>query len=319
MAHNLVLGGWGFLGAALCRELLARGEDVIVFDAGPAPQTAADLAPRVSYIPGDVTESASVAAAVADLGPENIFCLPAIMPPASEQAPALAYQLNIQGTFNVLEACRAHPPKCLLMVSSISVYEPGAPPVVADDFPQRPQSMYGVSKVCTEQLGELYARRYGVNFRALRFPGILGPGRQGKAQTLFACYAINSAVAGRPYTLNITPETALVMVYIKDAVRAFLRLRDAPQANLTRRVYNINGFFFSAAELISAIQRVKPGSRFDYQPEENVVSVIRGWPHGLEEKNATRDWGWQPEYELETAVADYIADLSAHPHRYPPL
>jgi len=317
MVKNLLIGGFGFLGAQIARELLGRGEEVAVFDVYAPPATVADFAPRIRFMRGDITNWSHLAKTWLELQPENVFCLPAIMPPASEQDPALAFQINVQGTFNVLETCRLIPVKRLLMISSISVYAPGVPPVVSDDFPQCPWSMYGVSKVCLERLGEQYARRYGVDFRALRLPGVLGPGRLGQAQSSFANYAISHALASRPYTINVTPETRLLMLYVRDAVRAFLTLRDAPAEKLGQRVYNINGFFFSVAELVAAIRESFPGAAYSFVPDPAVVRVIEGWPQAMDDSTAQRDWGWRPDYDIRSAVKDYIVELGTYPERYP--
>ena len=220
------------------------------------------------------------------------------------------------GMINVQEAVRLVGVSCLVFVSSLAVYEPGVPPGVDDDFPQRPRSMYGTTKVCCERLGEQYNRRYGVNFRALRLPPVMGAGRTGKAQSSFTCYAIEAAAQLLPYTMNVKPETELAGVYVKDVARALVNICHAPEDNLRRRVYNIYGFPISAANLVRAITKHIPGAQLDFNPDEEVVRVINGWPRRMEDSAARADWGWHASYDLEGTVADFIAELRTHPERY---
>jgi len=313
MPGNLIIGGFGFLGGGVARELLGRGEEVTVFDCSVAPPRAADIARCVRHIRGDLNNWSQLEEAVLNLRPQTIFHLSAMLPPYSEEHLYPAYRLNVQGTIDVLEAVRLVGVSCLVFVSSIAVYEPGAPPVVDDSFPQRPRTMYGATKVCGERLGEQYNRTYGVNFRALRFPPVMGAWRTGEAPSSFTCRAIEAAVQRSPYTLNVKPETELAALYIKDAARALVGIRDAREDSLTRRVYNVHGFSASAANLVQAIRKHVPGAQLGFQPDENIVRVINGWPRRMDDRAARADWGWQASYDLEKTVADLIAELRAWP------
>lgn len=316
MSENLLIGGFGFLGCQVARELLEHGEKVTVFDFSTAPPGAADIAQRVRYIRGDLTNWPQLAETVLSLHPQRVFHLAAMLPPYSEEQLYQAYRVNVGGMINVLEAVRLVGVSCLAFVSSLAVYEPGVPPVVDDDFPQRPRSMYGTTKVCCERLGEQYNRRYGVNFRALRLPPVMGAGRTGKAQSSFTCYAIEAAAQLLPYTMNVKPETELAGVYVKDVARALVNICHAPEGNLRRRVYNIYGFPISAANLVRAITKHIPGAQLDFNPDEEVVRVINGWPRRMDDSAARADWGWHASYDLEGTVADFIAELRTHPERY---
>lgn len=316
MSGNLIIGGFGFLGCHIVRELLRCGEEVTVFARSTVPPSAADIAQRVRYIRGDLTNWLQLVEAVLSLRPQTVFHFSAILPPCAEEQLYLTYRVNVQGTLNVLEAVRLAGVSCLVFVSSIAVYKPGVPLVVDDDFPQRPQSMYGTTKVCCERLGEQYNRRYGVNFRALRFPPVIGAGRIGEPRSSFTFHAIEAAAQLSPYTINVKPETKLPLLYVKDAARALISIRDAPEDNLRQRVYNLHGFSTSAADLVQAIKKHIPGAQLDFSPDEKIVRAINGWPERIDDSAARADWGWHATYDLEGTVSDFIAELRAHPERY---
>lgn len=317
MSENLLIGGFGFLGCQVARELLERGEKVTVFARSTPPPAIADVAQHVRHIRGDLTNWSQLVEAVLSLHPQTVFHLSAMLPPYSEEQLYQAYRVNVLGTLNVLEAVRLAGVNCLVFVSSLAVYAPGAPPVVNDDFPQRPRSMYGTTKVCCERLGEQYNRRYGVNFRALRLPPVMGAGRAGEAPSLsITCRAIEAAVQLSPYTVNVKPETELAALYVKDAARAFVSIRNAPEDSLRRRVYNVQSFSTSAGNLVRAINKHIPEARLDFSPDEKIVHFMNSLPQCLDDSAAHADWGWHASYDLEATVADFIAELRTHPERY---
>jgi len=316
MSENLLIGGFGFLGCQLARELLGRGEKVTVFARSTAPSAIADIAQHVRHIRGDLTNWSQLAEAVLSLHPQTVFHLSAMMPPESEDQLYQAYRVNVLGTVNVLEAVRLAGVGCLVFISSLAVYAPGTP-VVDDDSRQRPRSMYGNTKVCCERLGEQYNRRYGVNFRALRFPPVMGAGRAGEAPSLsVTCRAIEAAVRLSPYTMNVKPETELAAVYVKDAARALVSIRHAPDDSLRRRAYNVQSFSTSAGNIVRAINKHIPEARLDFSPDEKIVNFMNSLPQRLDDSAAHADWGWHASYDLEGTVADFIAELRTHPERY---
>jgi len=239
-----------------------------------------------------------------------------MLPPHSEDQLYLAYRANVLGMLNVLEAVRLAGVSCLVFISSLAVYAPGTP-MADDDFRQRPRSMYGTTKVCCERLGEQYNRRYGVNFRALRLPPVLGAGRAGEAPSLaITCRAIEAAVRLSPYTVNVKPETELAALYVKDAARALVGIRDASEDSLRQRVYNVQSFSTSAGDLVRAINKHIPEAQLDFSPDEKIVNFMNNLPQRLDDSAAHADWGWHASYDLEGAVADFIAELRTHPERY---
>jgi len=318
MAKNLIIGGFGYIGVHLARQLIKQGEEVAVFDIIPAPLSAADITPTIAALRGDMTEWPQVMEAVSRVQPDTIFLLATILPPPSEQNLHLTYRVNVEGTVNVLEAIRLRGEGCVVFPSSIAAYSNIVPEVIANDRIQNPQNMYGTTKVCAELIGERYHRVHNVNFRAVRFPVVIGPGRTLGTPTYstFSCITIEAAAEKVPYSMYVKPETTMPCVYVKDAVKSLIGLRDTDEKKLSQRTYNIHGFTASAAELVSEIKKELPEAKLDYKPNEQVVKIINGFPLRLDDSLARRDWGWQPGYQVEEMVKDYLNELRSHPEMY---
>ncbi|MFC1992536.1 NAD-dependent epimerase/dehydratase family protein [Chloroflexota bacterium] len=319
MSKNLIIGGFGYLGCHLARQLLKQGEEVAVFDIVPPQRTAADIASRIDSFRGELTDWPQVLEVVSKVRPDTVFHLAALLPPVSEEKLHISFRVNVEGTVNVLEAVRLTGTGCMIFTSTMGIYGPPLPEAIDDDYPQRPQNMYGATKVCCEQLGERYNRLHNLNFRAVRFPPVVGPGRTGQTPvpSIFSCFAIEAAARQEPYKLNVAPETTMPYLYTKDAIKALIGLRDASEEKLGQRVYSIHGSTASAAELIQAIKKQVPEAQLDYDPDENVVKIVNGFPHRLDDSPARKDWGWKPSYDIDGLVKDFIAEFRAHPDLYP--
>lgn len=315
MGINLITGGLGFLGRNLAKNLFALGEEVIIFDVLKDYKFLRTLPKGIKYITGDIRDPSQIQAAVKNYQIDTIYHLAAILPPHSEDNLFNTFAVNIQGTLNVLETALADPMKKVVFLSSIATYGISLPPLVNEDVPQHPRNMYGVTKVCSEKIGEQYWRKYGLNFRAVRFPPILGAGRKDSAQSAFSYLAIREAALGRPYTINVAADTRLPLLYIQDAVGCLISLQGADEKVLSRRIYNIHGFSASAGEIVDTIRRFIPQAKFSYGPDQAVMDIIRSWPI-LDDTRAREEWGWHPKYNLEEAVKDFIAEVRAHPEIY---
>ena len=173
---NLVTGGLGFLGSYIVRRLVNMGEAVIVLDLSNNTTLIQDVLKKIKVVRGDFSDWTAVAEIVKENKVTNIFHVGAIVPPASEQTVFTTFRINVYGTVNILETARLFDVSSVIYASTIGVYGADAPAVVNDDYIQRPSHIYGMSKSCSERLGEQYHRRYNVNFRGLRFSAIVGPG-----------------------------------------------------------------------------------------------------------------------------------------------
>ncbi|HEY50356.1 MAG TPA: SDR family NAD(P)-dependent oxidoreductase [Dehalococcoidia bacterium] len=315
MSRNLITGGLGFLGCYLARKLMEKGEEVVIFDLAAGSKLIEDIKDKLKLVRGDLTDWTQVLAAVSDNDIDCIYHLAAMLPPRSEQNLAATFELNVQGTIHVLEAARLLKVGSVLLVSTIATYGLGIPHLSNEDVPQQPRNMYGTTKVCCERLGEQYHRKYGVNFRAVRFPPVLGAGRNDSAQSAFSYLAIREPVLGRPYTLYVERKTRMSLIYVKDAVGSLISLKEADEARLKRRIYNLHGLSFQAADLAQEVRKRVPEARLDFKPDPVMLDSINNWPT-LNDARAREEWDWQPKYGLSESVEDFIAEVRANPSAY---
>ncbi len=315
MPRNLITGGLGFLGRALARKLVEMGEVVVLFDVVDEPKLEGHWKEEVTTIRGDIVHLPPILEALKAHEIDTIYHAGALLPPVSEQNLPAAFAVNVLGTLNVLEAARLYSVKNVIFVSTIATYGLGLPALVNEDLPQQPRNMYGTTKVCGERLGEQYHRRHGVNFRAVRFPPILGAARRDSAPSAFSYLAIREPAVGRPYTIYIERKDSIPVLYIKDAVQGLISLNASEESRLKRRVYNIHGFSLSAGDLAEMVKKHIPKAQISFQPDPAMMDIIRGWPI-LDDSRARQEWGWQPEYLLEESVKDFISEVQANPFPY---
>jgi threonine 3-dehydrogenase len=314
MANCLITGGAGMVGRQLSRLLLARGDTVCVMDVAPASRLPADIRDRVSVVRADLSNWAEVIDGVRTTRPDTIYHIGALMPPASEQAHATAYAVNVGGTVNVLEAARLFRVGTVVYSSTTATFPPGLPEGCPNDYAQLPVTMYGVTKVCSERLGEYYHRRYAVDFRAVRFLSILGPGRvAGSGWSAYTSLVIEECVKGNPYVLKVNRDLRLRFIYVKEAALSLMRLGDAAASSLTTRCYNLDGFSASTEEIVDAVRRHVPGARISYEFDADYQRVMDtqygNIQRRMDDSLARRDWGWQASYTLDEAVRDFVAGV----------
>jgi threonine 3-dehydrogenase len=315
----MVTGGTGFLGAGLTRLLVERGEeDIVAFDRNPAKKNLDDLAGRVTFIQGDLGIFSHVLEAVSTYRPSIIFHLGAMLTVPSDADPPLAFQANVAGTFHVLEAARLFKVEKILFASSIGSYGLDIKDEVIDDFTvQRPRSMYGVSKVFGENLGRYYKLRYSLDFRSLRYPGIIGPGFRTPSLARYASQLIEESVRGRPFTLRMAQDVKHPLLYFKDAALAMIKLAEAPEADIKMVSYLINGVepLKTSQELVDMVKARLPEARLSFAPEPGLTQVYYD-QRRIDDGCAREEWNWHPEYGYERLMDDFIGELREHPERY---
>jgi len=308
MTRSLVTGGFGFIGRFLTGQLLEAGDSVMLLDVVGDDAFLQGLEGDVRAVRGSVASWADVLEPCLQFNPDRIFHTGALLPPASESAPYNSFQVNIAGTFNVLEAARLCGVNQVVYASSVASYGPDAPTeLVPNDFSQHPTGFYGVSKVCSERMGEYYQRRYGLDFRAIRFPPIFGPGRgAASGWTAYTSLAIEEPAQGRPYALKVEPETATGILYVRDASRSLIDLSNGESTRLTSRSYSIHGYVVTAGELAAAVGRHIPGADITFEPDPRTVQFVNSIPRQLDDSRARADWDWQPRYMLDDAIEDFV-------------
>ncbi len=212
----LITGGAGFIGAHLARRLLDEGEEVVLFDISPDSRLVKPIQHQIKIFKGDLSSWSDIFEAVQKYNIKGIYHLGALLAVEAEENPPKAYRVNVNGTFYILEAARFFKLERVVYISSIASYGTGIPERVSEDVIQMPTSMYGVTKVISERLGEYYHRRYGVDFRALRFPAVIGPGRGRGGATAYSTLIVSEPALGRPYQIPVHEEAQIPLLYIKD-------------------------------------------------------------------------------------------------------
>ena len=313
----MITGGFGLIGRRLAKLLLDEGEEVVLFDVASESRLTKDIKDRVKIVRGDLTNWVQVIEAVKNNDIGCIYHLGALLPPTTEQSPAAAFAVNITGSFNILEAARLLGVDSVTYASSLSTFGFDLPQVIPNDFPQRPPNMYGVTKVCSERLGEYYHSRFGVNFRGVRFPVIMGPGRVlGVGWTAFTSLLIEEAAMGRPYTIYVDKSTNAGFLYLKDAARSLIDLNRVDDERLTRRVYSLYGFSATAQDLVDSVKSYIPEAQIDFKPDQAMLRIIETQyaviSKRLDDTLAREDWGWSPQYSLDQAVEDFIKEVRAN-------
>jgi nucleoside-diphosphate-sugar epimerase len=318
----LVTGAAGELGHALIPALRARGYAIVALDLASLPEESARHC--VEALQGSVVETESVRVVFERHRPEVVFHLAAVLSSKAEANPDLAHRVNVDATVGLLGLCRETAthrgaPVRFLFPSSIAVYglpdaerKRGAGAVAETDW-VAPAGAYGCHKVYGEMLGAYWTRRAaregvpGVDFRAIRFPGLISADTMPSGGTSdFAPEMIHAAAQGKPYSCFVSEESRIPFMTMPDAVEAFVRLAEADASRLTTRVYNIAAFAPSAGEFRSEVLRHFPDASIAFEPVASRQAIVDTWPADVDDRLARRDWGHDPSHGLEEAVATYL-------------
>lgn len=302
----LITGANGQIGTVLGQALRERF--------GTANVLATDIrAPEAYNYPFetlDVLDRNAMFELVKSRGVTQIYHLAAILSAKGELNPQWAWEVNMSGLFNVLEAAKQFGCK-VFNPSSIAVYGGETPKV---DTPQhavlQPQTVYGISKVAGEHWSNYFHKKFGVDVRSVRYPGIVGyQSMPGGGTTDYAVDIFHHAVRGERYTCFLSDHARLPMMYMDDAVRATVEIMNASAEKLSIRTsYNISGMNFTPAEITAAIQAEVPGFEVGYEPDFR-QQIAESWPENIDDSEARADWGWKPAYDLPGMTRDMLANL----------
>jgi len=344
MATILITGGTGFIGSNLAMRLLERDKDpkVVLFDPSPdlSPMTAFDsryeaVKDRITFVQGDLTILPHVLALFDTHTPDSVFHLGALLSAGAETNPTMGFQTDTVGSWHVFEAARLYcqhagsDPIRVIFPSTIASFgsfiAPGA--LVNNEAIQMPTTMYGVSKVSVERLGEYYSRKGWIDFRAVRFPSVIGASRGPGGTTVYSTLMIQEPfrTPSRPYIAYVAPDTRLDIIYISEAVDAIVGLHDAAGNSLKpeRRVYNIAGIRTddgqapTALDIKNAVVALKPDAVVDFQVDPVLQKTVTSFGV-LKDEAAQTDWGWKSSAQrmnLAAAVAAFRKEVNEYPKR----
>lgn len=304
----LVIGANGQLGTALTKALQDKfgSSNVIASDINTPLRSVIGIFEKL-----DVLDINRLRAVVQKYKVTQIYHLAAILSAKGEQNPQGTWDINMKGLWNVLEVSREENINRVYFPSSIAAFGPQTPKENTPQFTvMHPTTIYGITKQAGEQLCEYYFRRYGLDVRSLRYPGIISyETLPGGGTTDYAVDIYFKAAQGEDYECFLSENTRLPMIYMADAINATLELMSAPKENISIRYsYNLQGMSFSPIELATEIQKHIPNFKVTYKPDAR-QEIADSWINSMDDTTARQDWGWQPKYDISTMTEDMLLNL----------
>ncbi|MEZ4920444.1 MAG: NAD-dependent epimerase/dehydratase family protein [Saprospiraceae bacterium] len=303
----LIIGAGGQIGSVLTEALRAvHGSDQVV--ATDLRELPAQDGPTATL---DALDREALGALVDQYQTTQIYHLAAILSATGEKDPMWAWDINMRSLFNVLEVAREKALDKVYYPSSIAVFGREA---LSENTPQHgvliPETVYGISKVAGENWANYYFRRYGVDVRSVRYPGIIGyQSMPGGGTTDYAVDIYHHAAQGKPFTCFLSENTRLPMLYMDDAIRGTIELMEAPAEKIKIRTsYNLAGMSFTPAEIAASIQKELPDFQISYEPDFR-QAIADSWPGSIDDSHARADWGWKPAFDLDAMTRDMLAHL----------
>jgi nucleoside-diphosphate-sugar epimerase len=306
----LVIGASGQIGVELTLALrkIYGNANVVASDLREENDLLKGTGPYVSM---DVMNKEMLHVQVIRQGITQIYLLAAILSATGEKNPNLAWSLNMQSLLNVLDIAREEKLTKVYWPSSIAVFGPTSP---KQNCPQatviEPVTVYGISKFAGEFWCNYYFRRYGVDVRSLRYPGLISyKSAPGGGTTDYAVEIFHEAREEKKYECFLREDTYLPMMYMPDAIRATIELMEADASKISVRTsYNISGMSFSPKEIAAAIQKHIPDFSISYKPDYR-QSIADSWPQSIDDAVARKDWDWKEEFALERMVKEMLENL----------
>lgn len=312
MKNILIIGATGQIGSELTmklRSLYPNGNVVAGYIAGAEPKGAL-LESGPAHIV-DITNPLQIAEAVDKYQVDTIYNLAALLSAVAEAKPQLAWKIGVGGLYNTLEVAREK--GCAVFTpSSIGSFGPSTPHVkTPQDTVQRPETIYGVTKVTGELLSDYYWNRFGVDTRSVRFPGLISyVAPPGGGTTDYAVDIYYSAVKGEEFKCPLKPGTFMDMMYMPDALRAAVEIMEADPSRLRHRnSFNIASMSFDPEIIAAKIKEHVPGFKMSYELDPLRQGIADSWPDSLDDSCAREEWDWKPEFDLDAMTTDMLLNL----------
>jgi len=302
----LITGSKGQIGTELANLLRTKYSRVITSDIHPSE------AGNPDYVQLNVLDKNRINEVIGDYKIDQIYHLAAILSAKGEENPTLAWEVNLTGGLNILDAAVTQQVDRVFWPSSIAVFGPQTP---KEQTPQHtitdPTTIYGITKLAGERWGRHYYKKRGLDIRSLRYPGLISyKAMPGGGTTDYAVEIFHEAIKHKCYTSFISKDVRLPMMYMPDALRATVELMEAPAEQIKiRSAYNVAGITFSPDELAAEIRTKIPDFTIDYAPDFR-DAIAHSWPSSINDTQAFQDWGWKPEYDLKMMSEEMILELT---------
>ncbi len=304
MKKILIIGALGQIGSDLSEELKKiYGADNVICSDIKIPKDFDGIFEIVNIL-----DKESIIKIVKKYKIDVIINLAAILSANAEKDHLFAWDVNINGFYNILEIAREYKIEQVLNPSSIAVFGPTTP---RDNTPQetvlQPTTIYGISKVSGELLAEYYINKFGIDVRGLRYPGIISyKTLPGGGTTDYAVAIFYEAIKNKHYTSFVNKDTKLPMMYMPDCINSTIQLMQADFNKLKHHAdFNVGAMSFTVEELANEIKKHIPDFTIDYKPDERQL-IADSWPKSIDDSVATKEWGWKAEYNLEMMTKDML-------------
>jgi len=322
---TLITGAAGEVGQALVKSIAeSSNENIITLDIEPAP---ADLAHLSTHIQGDILDESLFSRLISEYEFTAIFHLAALLSTRAEFTPEAAHRVNVEGTMGLLKLAAdqsewRNDPVLFIFPSSIAVY--GMPDLdTKNRFPKvrewewnYPITMYGCNKLYGERLGIYFSEHFRqlaadrptmLDFRCVRFPGLISAFTLPSGGTSdFAPEMLHAAAKSEPYSCFVRENTTISFMAMPDAVTTLLNLAKAPKEALQQSVYNVTSFSLSANDIRELVIKAFPNADISFEPDLKRQRIVDSWPADMDDSHARRDWGWNPEYDLQRSFEQYL-------------
>ena len=322
----LITGAAGEIGEALVYRLMKDDScEIVTLDLQDLPE---DIRGGVSkHIKGSVVDKLLLDNLASEYEIDTIYHLAALLSTRAEITPGTAHRVNVEGTLLLLEVAAEQSqfrgkPVQFIFPSSIAAY--GMPdPKTKSEFGKvkewewnYPTTMYGANKLYCERLGIYFSDYYKqlsqerpttLDFRCVRFPGLISAFTVPSGGTSdYGPEMLHAAAKSEPYACFVRPDTRINFMAMPDAVTALRKISEAPAENLSKRVYNATSFSLSAEEFREQVLKAFPDAQISYEVHDKRQSIVDSWPEDTDDSSARKDWGWQPEYDLERCFKEYL-------------
>jgi len=304
----LVIGSSGQIGTELVEELRKRygNENVIASDI-KEPQ----VIQHGPFEIVDILNKIQLADIISKYKIKEVYLLAALLSATAEKNPAFAWNLNMNSLFNVLNLAKEGIIKKIFWPSSIAVFGPTTPKINTPQYTiMEPSTVYGISKQTGERWCEYYHKRYGVDIRSVRYPGLIGyKSKPGGGTTDYAVDIFHQAILAKKYECFLSENTTLPMMYMSDAIDATIAIMKTEDSKIKiRSSYNISGISFSPKEIAEEINKLMPDFKISYLPDSR-QQIANSWPQTIDDSYAKNDWGWSPKYNLFTITKIMLENL----------